>query len=135
MTHQQDTNWSKVPKGTLVEVLCDSVNGGWRPTYYHSFKPGIELCHRTQDSLGHRVGSAMYCRLYEGPGVLVWRDWKGGKECPVPEGKLCIIYDASIVNGFQVCTREAFSHWIDDGCDGNIMKYAIIEPPVEVGNE
>jgi len=62
----------------------------------------------------------------------LWHAWHGG-ECPIPEGKWCVVWrwDTCI----NVSKNPKEFDWKENlGCF-HIMKYAIIEPPVGVGDE
>ena len=132
MTHQQETDWSKVPKGTLVEVRnYDDDDSKWKPAYFMSYNQGYDQYpFRVEyglDEIGYK-----HCRLYEGPDVLVWRDWHGG-ECPLSANTWCIIKYRGGEVGF--CTDAECIHWVHKNIVSDIIKYCIIEPPVGVGDE
>ena len=126
MTHQQETDWSKVPKGTLVEVRCQD-NERWLHAYWKSLDIEKEFPYLAQ------VYGKVYpiwnkqCRLYETPGVLVWRDWNGG-ECPVPEGKWCVVETHGDGCSLAECPRLDCD-WEHVTVDRPVIKYCIIDPP------
>jgi len=130
---KEEIDWSKVPKGTLVEVR-DRDEENWLPRYYHNYDNSYDDPYRVKRLIGSPIGFSQ-CRLYEGSGNTVWHDWHGG-ECPIPEWKWCILmlrkgdYTASQTPG--QCYWWHRKHG-DNGYD--IIKYAVIEPPVGSGDE
>ena len=125
-----EVDWSKVPKGTMVEVR-NNEKLGWMLGYFRSYHASEIDPFSTQDSFGDIIGDYEQCRLYEGPGAMVWHDWKGGKECPVPEDKiaLCVFRNNDIVALY----RFGKKFWRHEGDGGDIIKYAIIDPPPSYG--
>lgn len=62
-----DTDWSKVQKGTLVEVRHED-NDAWIPGYFLGYEPNPDYSYYIKaSSLEEEWYGYKECRLYEGP--------------------------------------------------------------------